>query len=150
MTKVEWTPKNVPENFYRVSVKALILNETRDKFLIMQEANGKWETPGGGLDFGETPQEGIAREIAEEMHLKVSRIADQPSYFTFGTKSMLGYWNVGAVYEAELSDLDFTPTEECVALKFVGKGDEEWLKSIDKNDSVLALFKVFDPKNHQR
>ncbi len=40
----------VPECIYRVSVKALILNENRDKFLIIQENNGWWDLPGGGLD----------------------------------------------------------------------------------------------------
>lgn len=28
----------IPECFYRISIKALILNETRDKFLLVQES----------------------------------------------------------------------------------------------------------------
>lgn len=40
----------IPDCFYRISIKALILNEARDKFLICQEDNGKWELPGGGLE----------------------------------------------------------------------------------------------------
>ena len=49
----------IPECFYRVSVKALVLNETRDKFLICEEESGVWELPGGGLDWGATPQEDL-------------------------------------------------------------------------------------------
>ena len=41
---------DIPECFYRISVKALVLNEARDRFLITQEEDGRWELPGGGLD----------------------------------------------------------------------------------------------------
>lgn len=40
----------IRNRFYRVSVKALILNETRDKFLLCKQGNGVWDLPGGGLD----------------------------------------------------------------------------------------------------
>lgn len=148
MTK--WTPENVPNCFYRVSVKALILNEARDKFLIVQESDGKWETPGGGLDFGEMPNECLTREISEEMGLEVVRVAENPSYFTTGTKSGSGYWNVGVVYEVELENFDFTPTDECQAIKFIGKEDEGWLRDVGSFDNVQVLLGLFDQKFHQR
>lgn len=144
----EWKPENVPNCFYRVTVKGLILNKEKDKFLIMREDNGTWEIPGGGLDFGERPHIGLKREIAEEMHLEVTSIVEHPSYFLTGTKSRKGYWNVAIVYEAELENLDFTPTEECEEIKFIGKEDTGWLENARVGDNVTALFEVFDPKNH--
>ncbi len=57
---------------YRISVKGLLLDETRTRFLLVQEDNGKWELPGGGLDHGETPHDCLRREIREEMGLLVS------------------------------------------------------------------------------
>lgn len=147
MTK--WKPENVPENFYRVSAKALVLNESRDKFLIVQEEDSTWEVPGGGIDFGETVQETLIREIDEEMSLKVLDSAKSPCYVTTKTKSSKGFWNFGVVYEVELEHLDFIPTKECVAVKFIGKEDKEWLKSVKSSDSVKALLELFDPKHHQ-
>lgn len=35
------------------------------------EAHMKWEFPGGKVDFGETPEESVAREILEETGVKV-------------------------------------------------------------------------------
>ncbi|WP_300682241.1 NUDIX domain-containing protein [Nocardioides sp.] len=34
-------------------------------------SGGKWHLPGGGLDFGESPRDGLQREFAEETGLKV-------------------------------------------------------------------------------
>lgn len=35
----------IPECFYRVSVKALILDESGERFLLFQESDGKWDFP---------------------------------------------------------------------------------------------------------
>lgn len=58
--------QQIPNCFYRISIKALILDEEK-RFLLVKEDNGLWELPGGGLDFKENPQEGIKREMKEEM-----------------------------------------------------------------------------------
>lgn len=140
---------DIPECFYRVSVKALILNEDRDKFLICKEENGKWELPGGGLEWGASPQKEIAREIKEEMALDVTWIAEQPSYFNtsaFELRSHGGGQAAGIIYETEVRNLDFTPSDECVEIAFVNKETvgERKLFSV-----VLQLLDAFDPVRHQ-
>lgn len=48
-----------------------------DKILIAQRASssrfgaGQWEFPGGKLEFGETPEECLVREIKEELNLEI-------------------------------------------------------------------------------
>jgi len=78
--------------FYRVSTKALVLDETRTKFLIMREDNGSWDFPGGWLDFGETIKESITREIKEEMWLDVVNITTEPSYFVVSFNPEKDVW----------------------------------------------------------
>jgi len=140
----------IPECFYRISVKALVLNETRDKFLIMQEDNGWWDLPGGGLDWGTTPQADVAREINEEMSLEIDSVAEKPSYFYTNSKpskinSERAIWYAYVVYEVSLKNLDFSPSDECIAIEFV---DIESLPREHVHHQVTDLAKVFDSKNH--
>lgn len=110
--------------FYRVSVKALVLNEAKNKFLVVKEPDGRWELPGGGLDWGVTPQEDLPREIEEEMGVPVTWVAARPSY-TLVRKSSDhdDLWILNIVYRATLEHLDFTPSDECIDIAFVDKTD---------------------------
>lgn len=110
--------ENLPTTFYRVSAKALVLSEDKKKFLVVLEDNGYWELPGGGLDFPETPEEGLRREVKEELGLTITDIAKQPSYVLIGN-NMKGIRSVNLVYEVKLKDLNFTPSDECLEIKFI-------------------------------
>jgi len=135
----------VPDCFYRVSVKALILNEARDRFMIVRETNGKWELPGGGLDWGVTPQEDMVREIKEEMNLKVTSVADHPSYFFTFPHDRTGTWCANIMYETTVEDLNFTPSRECSEVMFIGKGE----LPERHYSNIPPISNMFDPKRHQ-
>ncbi len=133
--------------FYRVSVKALVLNETRDKFLICKEEDGTWELPGGGLDWGSAPQEDLVREIDEEMGVGVIWVAEHPSYFITGQTLNLKIWVVNVMYEAKLSSLDFKASDECVEIRFVNKED---IHELDVFPTVRKLSEMFNPELHRK
>jgi len=67
-----------PPCFYRVSAKALIVKD--GKVLLIQESDGRWELPGGGLEVGESFTQGISREIKEEIGVNVTEVSAQPVY----------------------------------------------------------------------
>ena len=59
-------------------MKAIILNEKGEMLIIQESAKdpsrshvGKWDVPGGRLDFGEDPLEGLKREVREEVGLEI-------------------------------------------------------------------------------
>lgn len=135
----------VPECYYRVSVKALILNETRDKFLLCEEESGVWELPGGGLDWGVTPQEDLPREISEEMGLRVLKVADNPSYFITDQTLRRKQWIVNVIYETTVENLHFTPSDECINIRFVNRDD---IHEMNVFPTVKQLAQMFNPKNH--
>lgn len=135
----------IPNAFYRVSVKALILNE-EGKFLLAQEKDGSWELLGGGLNFEENPQEGLIREIAEETGLQVETIEGNPSYFVTAFFEPRSEWKANVLYTVTLKDLNFAPSDECVALKFFSKEEVQNVKTLSNVD---AFAKIFKPENHE-
>lgn len=78
-----------------VANKAVIVN-TEGKILLVRDAGkldhkgaeGKWDFPGGRMDHGETPQEGLLRELSEEIGLTQSDVQiEDPIH--------VGLWGVG-------------------------------------------------------
>lgn len=139
------SPKEIPPSFYRISAKALILDESRTKFLVTQEADGRWELPGGGIDHGEDPHATIIRETKEEMGLEVVSVERNPSYFTTFC-NVTGFWMANILYKTKVTDLNFTPSDECIALRFVTSLEA---KELNAFPSVLQFAALFDPKRHQ-
>ena len=65
---------NAPDNRLYVVVGVLI--NADGKLLIQQRPDGtvkagKWEFPGGKLESGETPEQGLVRELSEELGITV-------------------------------------------------------------------------------
>ena len=137
----------IPNCFYRVSIKALILNETRDKFLVCKEEDGRWELPGGGLDWDMSPQEDLPRELLEEMGLRATYIADNPCYFITGRSTNHAEIRIANVlFETKLEHLNFTPSDECIEVKFIDANEVEGMELFD---GPRKLLEMFIPENHQ-
>ena len=65
------------ENITKVAMKAFIVNEANDTIFLMKKGSkdmlnpGKWEIPGGKMEFGETTSETFKREVKEESGLDI-------------------------------------------------------------------------------
>ncbi len=134
----------IPNSFYRISVKALILNDEK-KFLLTLEGKGLWELPGGGLDFGEKPQDCLVREIKEEMGLEVININNNPSYFLTAEQRDGRWWICNILYEVKVKNFNFTPSDECVEMRFFTKEEAENEKLFPNVSQFISLY---NPKNH--
>ncbi len=138
--------ENIPNEFYRVSVKALILNESRDKFALSLEANDYWELPGGGLYFEEKYDECLRREVKQETGLDIIWIDSNPSYFWAGPHTS-GYYAVNIIFEVTVKDLNITTSDECKEIRFVSPEEVENMLTYA---NVKELARVFDKTRHQK
>ena len=111
---------SMPECHYRVSVKALVTDK-QGRFLLVKDISGKWELPGGGLDHGETVEQGLRREIKEEMGLEIKCFSEQPVYFLTVLDVEKNEWICNVLYKTELESLDYTVTDECLEMRFFNK-----------------------------
>lgn len=54
---------------FRVSMKALVINEQGELLVVKETGRTWWDLPGGGMDHGEDIKAAIARELNEEVGL---------------------------------------------------------------------------------
>lgn len=132
------------QNHYRVSIKSVTIDET-GRFLLAKEDSGKWELLGGGLDHGEDPIECLKREVKEETGLEVIEVSATPKYFVTAPKVGREGFVANVIYEFKLKDLNFTPTDECVELRFFNKEEAE---KEDLFPQVAEFIKVYDAELH--
>ncbi len=133
----------IPPCFYRISVKSLILDKNW-KFLLCKERSGIWDLPWGGLDEWENIRNWIIREIREEMWLDIARLEDQPSYFLkFIGKD--GKEKVNVVYQTQVTNLHFIPSDECLEVWFFSKED---IDNIEVFPNVQEFIKIYKPEKH--
>jgi len=138
--------ENIPKNFYRTSVKALVLNDQK-QFLLILQSDGRWDLPGGGLDYGESPEEGLRREVREEMGIEITKIEKRPSYFyTAIVNPSRGVYSSNTVYEVQLDSLEFIPSDECIKIGFFTLEEASKLTLFP---TAQAFMKEFNPENHK-
>ena len=136
-----------PPCFHRVTIKGLCVRD--GKVLLVREGeklSGKWELPGGGLDFGEDIREGFEREIQEEMGLTVKEMSKGPVYawpHRYEKKRSLDwYYSLVLAYKVDFEHLDFTPTDECEEIGFFTL---EELRELTLAGQTTGLLRYFDP-----
>ncbi len=127
-------------------VKSLIINEKGQILLVKRdrkwhkESHGKWEFPGGKIDFGETPEETCIREAKEEsgMDVKIDYLLP---------KIHVGGW----VYpDRETQQIIICykciPVDGEISLEDHGVSEVKWfeLDEIDKLDCLPSTIKFLD------
>jgi 8-oxo-dGTP diphosphatase len=125
--------------FYRLSVKALIIDDT-GKFLLARESDGTWDLLGGGLNHDEHPVTALQREISEETGLVVTSVSSSPKYFVTAKRPEHGIFIANVLYEATLKDLGFTPSDECEELRYFSVEEARHVKLLPNVTNFLEIY----------
>lgn len=115
---------------------------------------GKYELPGGHIDFGEQIEDGLAREITEELQLKVV-VEDVFSAFTY-VNEVKGSHSVELLYFASPiagSEPQVNPSDHS-ELTWFTKGTIEHVRDINGADDieyphVLKAFDILESRHAQ-
>lgn len=95
--------------YYRVSVKAKI--NFNGKTLLVREDGKKWDLPGGGIEYYETIDEALKRELTEEIGVSDFFIISGPKIFKM-IDAAANRPLVFIVYELELAPTtEFHPSD---------------------------------------
>lgn len=130
-----------PQYFFRMSVKALILDEQK-KFLLLQETDGSWSLPWWWLAQGDDCATSLKIKITKELWVEPSRVAKNPSYFITALDDYgqnVRKWNI--VYEVKLPHTDFQLGKDEIAYGFFSS--EEALKQ-KLTTNTIAFIKEFN------
>ena len=125
---------------YRISLKALIYNDA-GQILVVKEINRTyWDLPGGGMDFGETIEFSLKRELYEEVGYKgdlryqLFDASDEMYIERINANQICFYFRVWP------ENFDFIPGEEGDEVMFINP--EELLLQKGKIDAPVRAYRV--------
>jgi 8-oxo-dGTP diphosphatase len=101
---------------FHVTIKGLCFDD-RARVLLLREASGVWDLPGGRLEHGETFHSALRRECQEEMAL-ACEILDTAPHWAWSAPHSDGHWKVVLCFRIALPHLNFTASDECVEIEF--------------------------------
>ena len=101
-----------------VSNKAIAVNAS-GRVLMMRLKNGKDDLPGGRMDAGEGIQEGLRRELREEIGVDVDTSGLQPFHAARRHYGSMDEWVACLAFVVPVGDIDVTLSPEHVGFDWI-------------------------------
>lgn len=86
--------------------------------LLVKEKSDKWDLPGGGLDHGEEPEDGIKRELLEELGTADVTVGKPILVKSFWLEEKQA-WLMWIVYDVELHSNNFSFGDGVTAIEYL-------------------------------
>lgn len=126
----------------QVSIKGLLCRD--DKVLFLKSLTGRWELPGGRMDFGETAKEAFKREMQEELGFKEVSLGDFINIWTLtDMREGVNYHFIVLDFVISTSETDIKlKPEEHIEYKWVGINEIDKLNMREGHkDTIKKFFK---------
>jgi 8-oxo-dGTP diphosphatase len=143
-------------NKFRVAQKILLTNQDGEILIVRfptnpkipQSLHGKWDFPGGGLEWGESLKSGLQREITEELGKIDFKLAELFFVWDWIHNDDKNKRTVCILYKAKYLDGPIQLNEEHDKYEWVKVGD---LKNFDWHDDDLVavnkIMEVYETRN---
>ena len=105
-----------------------------------QENNGLWDLPGGGLEFGESIEKCLKRELEEETGFKVTKMIMPSMKFSTFYKDKKDIWVANFFVKIEVDTTGFTPSRECRVYRFFSADEAKKELVYQSVDELIKLL----------
>ncbi|MDQ3659781.1 MAG: NUDIX hydrolase [Actinomycetota bacterium] len=115
---------------HSVAVAAIVFDEQRRVLVMRRRDHGNWEPPGGVLKVGESPLEGVRREVFEETGVDI-RVGPLTGVYTNVEEGV-----VTLAFRGEARSQNTTQSEEAASVRWVPPRETADLLSEEYGDWI--------------
>lgn len=131
----------------KTTVKGIFYND--GKILFAKDRKGRWELPGGKIEFNETIEETLRRECEEELGFKNVRVGDIVHAWTFfSTVNDIDYHFIVLVYECDADQMIIKSSDEHDECAWVPLAEIDKLNA--RNGYGESVKKYWEFKNQNK
>lgn len=126
----------------QVSIKGLLCRD--NKILVLKTArSGRWELPGGRMDFGETAEQTFKREMREELGFKKVKLGKFINIWMFtNVREGINHHFIILDFVISTDETEIKLSAEHIEYKWVGIGETGKLKMRSGHkESIRKFFK---------
>ncbi len=124
----------------QVSIKGVLCRDNKILFLKTTEG-GKWELPGGRMDFGESVKQAFKREIKEELEFEKVEMGDLINTWSFSSiRENINYHFIIFDFEIYTDENKIKLSDEHTKYKWIGKDDFENLDTREGHKETLRKY----------
>ena len=112
----------------------------KDRILLLKRADGLWEFPGGGVDWGEDPKDAVVRETKEETGLTPRDAVFVAVTSATYPKGQDEKHSVYIVYKGQTDGLDVMLSKEHVEHRWLSLTEAGFMKMALNAEGVLGYL----------
>ncbi|MCA9323560.1 NUDIX domain-containing protein [Candidatus Saccharibacteria bacterium] len=131
----------IKDCLYRVAVKAVIVHDKKI-LLVLDGRDTEYTFPGGGIDYGETAEEALFRELKEEVNVQRKDIQEANLIHVISGHEKIGIPRVNIFYLVKSSVDNIQTTDEITAYKWFSIDELKNEKLDPSTGNTDKLFEI--------